>query len=65
MIDCEIAYTVRHKENKTDAELLMLQYRDMLCLISEVLVDESKCHICSDKALKEIREILNGKGDIK
>lgn len=36
------------------------KYKNKLTLISEVCVDESKLHIESSEAIKEIRKILQG-----
>jgi hypothetical protein len=52
-------YDLRHKENKTEVDNVLLNYHNVIAVISEILVDESKSHISSENAVKEIREYMN------
>jgi len=56
--DFNVLREARLKENKTDAEKLLLHYNTILSYISGTLVDESKCHISKEKALEEIHEAM-------
>lgn len=55
--------TKRDKEvlkelDKEQLIYLISNLEDSLCLISGVCVEESKCHIGSDKAVRKIREYI-------
>lgn len=50
---------LRHKQDKTQVEELLLKYRKTITTISEILVDESKMHISSEKTLKKIHNVIN------
>lgn len=49
---------IRLKQNRTKAEEMLLEYREKLSTICEILVSESKCHISPEKALNDIRKII-------
>lgn len=59
MEDYKLFREIRHKEQRTQTEELLLQYRKALATISEILVDESKMHISSEKALEKIHEVVS------
>jgi hypothetical protein len=59
MEEYKLFYELRHKQNKTQTEELLLNYRKTLAVIGEILVDESKVHISSEKAINQIREYMN------
>jgi hypothetical protein len=50
---------LRHKEDKTEEELLLLKMRETYTFISEALVSYSKCHCDSAEALEEIKKALS------
>jgi hypothetical protein len=52
-------YNLRRKKDKTLEEKLLLEYRKRLITISEYLVSYSKCEICEDSLVKNIKRILN------
>jgi len=58
MDELEIRYKLRHKENKTQEDKLLLKYYEQLFLISEILVEESKQHISPEKAIRDIRSVF-------
>ena len=60
MKDYQLLSSIRRKENKTDEDKLLLHYHDMLAIICECLVDESKCHISRDETVTEIIKVMNG-----
>lgn len=59
MKEYELFYKLRHKEDKTQEEELLLKYHRLLTTISEVLVDESKLHINKEDALNKIRNYMS------
>lgn len=59
MKEYKLFYNLRHKENKTQEDKLLLKYRELLGTISEVLVDESKCHLTQEEALNKIRKYIS------
>lgn len=50
---------MRKKQNPSLKEELLLKYRDMIFSISETCINESKCHISSEDAIRKIRQILD------
>lgn len=56
--DTEITYNVRHKKNKTKEDELLLKYRRILAIISEILITESKQEISNESAIEDIRKIM-------
>lgn len=55
----EFFYNLRRKKDKTLEEKLLLEYRKRLITISEYLASYSKCEICEDSLVKNIKRILN------
>lgn len=49
---------LRHKESKTEEEILLLKMRETYTFISETLVSYSKAHCDSEEALEEIRKAV-------
>lgn len=49
---------LRKKENKTKEEQLLVDLKDSLVNICEVLVSNSKCHKSDKETIDEIRNIL-------
>lgn len=47
------------ESNWTELERLFVKQRRQLATISEILVSESKRHMCSDEAIMRIRRQLN------
>ena len=58
-MDLDLIRQIRNKENKTETEWELLRYYYTFIFVTEILVDESKWHISSEKAIDEIRECLN------
>ena len=52
-----VLYNIRHKENKTEEDELLLNYRRTLASISNILVSQSKGHIEDEYAIEKIREL--------
>lgn len=59
MKEYELFYKLRHKKQKTQEETLLLNYRELLSTITEILVDESKSHITKEEALNKIRNVIS------
>lgn len=55
----ELLFELYRKQNKTQIEEMLLRYDKILTIITEILVDESKKHRTSEKAIEDIREYLN------
>lgn len=55
----ELRYSLRQKKNRTDVEEYFLNYHHTLAIISDILVEESKRHITSYKAVRDIRDCIN------
>jgi len=49
---------LRHKENKTEEEKLLLKMRETYAFISETLVSYSKSHYDCEESLEEIRKAV-------
>lgn len=60
-MDINLLREIRHKQDKTPTEELLLKYHYVIANINEILVSESKWHIKPDKAIKEIRQIMRDK----
>jgi len=60
MQDYQLLHSIRVKENKTDEDKLLLHYHNMLAIICECLIDESKRHISIDDTVTEIRKVMGG-----
>jgi hypothetical protein len=54
----ELLFNLRHKENRTEQEELLLSYFRALSLIGEALVSESKQHISTEDCVNKIRSIM-------
>lgn len=50
---------IESKENKNETEWTLLNYFKTVAIISEILVSESKLHLSSEDAIKEIRKVMN------
>lgn len=50
---------LRLKENKTEQEELLLEFRYALVSISEIILSDAKIELTDTQALEEIEEILD------
>ena len=50
---------LRLKENKTEQEELLLEFRYALASISEIILSDAKLELTDTQALEEIEEILD------
>jgi len=57
--DNSVLRGIRHKKDRTNADRLLLKYHNVLCIISEILVEESKVHISSEEAIIDIRRFMD------
>lgn len=58
MDSCDFFRELRRKEDPTIEERLLLKYRNILCLIDEVCVSESKLEITPGNAIYDVRNYL-------
>ena len=56
--ETRLIHELRHKENKTQAEDLLLRYWHAISSICEITVQESKRHIEPDMAIERVREYI-------
>lgn len=58
-MNCKSWYKLRHKENKTEQEKLLLELRKVICAIVEIIVGYDKCNYSEGDAINKIRDILS------
>ena len=58
-MDYEFWRNLRKKDNKTEEEKLLLELRESIAIVSEILVDYDKCHYSEEKAIEQIRNTIN------
>jgi len=62
-MDYEFWRGLENKESKTEEEKLLLKLYYTIAIISETLVDNSKCHYTDERALeyikKSVDEVIN------
>lgn len=58
MRNTELALEIKSKEEKSEVEWEFLKQRNILSMISEIVISEQKLDISSEYAVMRIREVL-------